>query len=50
VYTLEMRTALITDEMFEVYRRYREVVHKKEATKDELEGFLCNSPVYNPED
>lgn len=39
---------MFTEELFEVYRKYEEAVHKRERGKDDLKRFLCNSPIYDP--
>ena len=41
---------MFTEEFFEVYKRYEMAVHKKERTPAQVKRFLCNSPVYDPEE
>ena len=48
LYTVEIRRAIFTEEIFEVYKKYEKHVHGKDRVKDDLNKFLCNSPVYNP--
>ena len=32
-----------------MYKKYELAVHKKERPQDQLERFLCNSPVFDPD-
>jgi len=48
-YTVEIHRAMYTEEVFDVYYRYELAIHKKERTPDNLNRFLCNNPLYDPE-
>ncbi len=39
---------MFTEELYEIYFRYEKAVHDKERPKDQLQRFLCNSPIYDP--
>ena len=49
LYTIEMRQAVYSEEVFDLYRRYEKHVHKKDRKSDEMNGHLCSSPAYHPE-
>ena len=36
-------------EMFELYQRYEKAVHKKDREKSNIIRFLCNSPLFDPD-
>ncbi len=40
---------MFTEELYEVYHRYEKAVHGKDRERENLQRFLCNSPVYVPE-
>jgi arginyl-tRNA--protein-N-Asp/Glu arginylyltransferase len=39
---------MFTEELYALYVRYEQFVHKKDRERDQLKRFLCNSPVYDP--
>ena len=42
---------MYTDEAFEVYKAYQKKVHGKEdEDKEGYEGFLCQAPLFDPND
>lgn len=41
---------MFTEELFEVYLKYEKAVHGKDREKPNLERFLCNSPLFDPND
>lgn len=48
-YTVELSRAIFDDECFEVWKRYEKSIHKKqEKKKHSYENFLCQSPLYDP--
>ena len=48
-YEIELHRAIFTEELYEMYVRYEKAVHGKDRERDNLQRFLCNSPVYVPE-
>ena len=48
-YTIHLHRAVFTEELYALYKRYESHVHKKEKTPSQLNRFLCNSPLYDPE-
>lgn len=42
---------MYTDEAFAVYQAYQLSIHKeKKESRDQFEGFLCQVPLFDPED
>ncbi|CAI2360824.1 unnamed protein product [Moneuplotes crassus] len=50
-YSVKIFRAMVTDESFDVYKRYEESIHEKaEKQKSSYGRFLCWSPLYDPKD
>ena len=46
---MEITKATFDDDCFEVFKQYELAVHKKkDKSKSAYEGFLCQSPLYDP--
>jgi len=48
VYTVELRTALYSEELFDVYAKYEKAVHGKDRERDDIKRFFCSSPLFDP--
>ena len=50
LYEISIHRALCTDELLELYKHYEEKVHgRTDADKEALNGHLCSSPGFDPE-
>ena len=51
-YTVEITWALFSEESYLVYEKYQTSIHKKdkEETRDGYTRFLCQVPLFDPED
>lgn len=49
IYTIQITNSMFTEEICEVYLKYEKAVHKRDRDPNQLQRFLCNSPVYDPE-
>lgn len=48
-YTIHLHRAVYTEELYALYKRYEQHVHKKDRPPQQLQRFLCNSPLYDPD-
>jgi len=44
---MHLHRAMFTDELYQLYKKYELAVHKKERPPDQLNRFICSSPVYD---
>ena len=48
-YTIEITRAMFTQECYDVFTEYQKKVHNDHCnSKDGYDGFLCQSPLYDP--
>ena len=49
LYEISIHRAILTDEVFELYKDYEKIVHSRDVeNKDQLNRHLCSSPAYDP--
>ena len=48
-YTIELHKAMFTEELFQLYLKYEKAVHGKDREATNLQRFLCNSPIFDPD-